>query len=86
VPWTTISGTLLASRVMGTRSAAESMAMLWPWLARITQSEGSCELGSGGDLRAGLGFIEKRCLELSVTAFWISSNLTLRDLSLCHFI
>jgi hypothetical protein len=25
-------------------------------------------------------------LELSVTTVWMSSNLTLRDLSLCHFI
>ena len=76
MPWTTISGTLPASRVMGTSSAADSMAILWPWFARITQSEGTSESGFWGVVRAGFGFMEKRCLALSVTAVFMSSNVT----------
>lgn len=50
------------------------MAMLWPWFARITQSEGLSDVGLGGLFSVGLGFMEKRCLELSVTAFFMSAN------------
>lgn len=71
---------------MGTRRAAESTAMLWPWLARITQSDGSSDEGSGGGLRAGLGFMENRCLALSVTANLMSANVAWRDFRRCHFI
>lgn len=62
------------------------MAMLWPWLARITQCEGSSDLGSGGGLRAGLGFNEKRCFSLSDTTAWMSANATWRDFRRFHFI
>lgn len=60
--------------------------MLWPWLARTTQSDGSVESGEGGEEREGLGFIEKRCLALSVTALLMSINVTLRDLRRGHCI
>jgi len=36
-------------------------------------------VGSGRGVIDGLGFREKRCLELSVTAVWISEKVTLRD-------
>lgn len=54
--------------------------MLCPWLARITQSEGSSEDESGGVGRFGLGFMVKRCFALSVTAVFMSANVTSRDL------
>lgn len=76
---------LPASRVIGTRRAAESIAMLWPWFARITQSEGFSDEGSGGVVREGSGFIEKRCLALSVTAVRISSNVGFSCFKRCHF-
>lgn len=77
----TVSGMLPASRVMGTRRAEEAMdVILWPWLARMTQSEGISEVGEGGLVRDGLGFMEKRCLALSVTARRMSAKVIWRDL------
>lgn len=63
---------------MGVRREAESIAMLWPWFARITQSDGSVDVGKGEE-RVGLGFIEKRFLALSFTAVRISGKVTFRD-------
>lgn len=82
----TVSGTLPASMVMGVRSEEDSRAMLWPWLARITQSAGSSELRSGGVFKDGLGFIEKRCLALSETAVRMSSKVIWIDFNRGHFI
>jgi len=72
--------------VMGVRWEAESTAILCPWLARITQSEGSVDVGSGAVVSFGLGFMENRCLALSLTAVRISSKVTLRDLRRFHCI
>ncbi len=44
------------------------------------------EVGDGGVGSEGLGFIEKRCLELSVTAAWMSENVIFMDLRRGHFI
>jgi hypothetical protein len=52
----------------------------------MTQSEGTVEVGDGGVGSEGLGFIEKRCLELSVTAAWMSENVIFMDLRRGHFI
>jgi hypothetical protein len=35
--------------------------------------------GSGAGVMDGLAFREKRCLELSVTAVWMSAKVALRD-------
>lgn len=76
---------LSASSVMGVRSAEDSIAMLWPWLARMSQSEGVIEVGSGAGERRGLSFRAKRCLLLSLTAVRMSSKVTLRDLRRFHW-
>lgn len=39
--------------------------MEWPWLARMSQSEGEVE---SGEMVEEMGFMEKRCLALSATA------------------
>jgi len=69
---------------MGVCKAAESMAIVWPWLARMTQSAGVVDSRSG-EARRGLGFMEKRCLAFSVTAVRMSSNVAWRLFSRCHF-
>lgn len=70
---------------MGSRRASESRAIECPWLARIIQSEGVSEDGEGGFGSDGLGFMEKRCLALSVTALRISVKVGLRDLRRGHW-
>jgi len=44
------------------------------------------EVGDGGVGSEGLGFIEKRCLELSVTAVCMSENVIFMDLRRGHLI
>lgn len=45
----------------------------------MSQCEGSVSLVEGMGVMAGLGFREKRCLALSVTAVWMSEKVTLRN-------
>lgn len=69
------------------RRFSEVMDLIeWPWLARMSQSDGSVELAGGGVESDGLGFREKRCFAFSVTAVWMSVNVTWRDLRRGHFI
>lgn len=61
------------------------MAMLWPWLARMSQSEGVVEVGEGAGEREVLSFRAKRCLLLSLTEVRMSSKVTLMDLRRFHW-
>lgn len=69
----------------GLRRCSLSSLMEWPWLARMSQWEGSVEDSSRAGLVAGLGLRAKRCLSELWTALRISGKVGARERSGPHW-
>lgn len=91
VPCTTVAG--IASGVMGVRRSSEATAMLWPWLARMSQWEGSSSSSVGvlagsvavaspaeeDDGAAEMCTSPKRCLSFSATMVHSSGRVIFKE-------